>query len=65
MSLLDDWIAQAKERRASDVHIVANLPVRCRVDGQLENLTAYPLSLRIVKTWAGSWRGSATPKWKT
>ena len=40
MSLLDDWIAQAKERRASDVHIVANLPVRCRVDGQLENLTA-------------------------
>ena len=45
MSLLDDWIAQAKERRASDVHIVANLPVRCRVDGQLENLTAYPLSL--------------------
>lgn len=44
MSLLDDWIAQAKERRASDVHIVANLPVRCRVDGQLENLTAYPLS---------------------
>ena len=44
MSLLDDWIAQAKERRASDVHIVANLPVRCRVDGQLEDLTAYPLS---------------------
>ena len=44
MSLLDDWIAQAKERRASEIHIVANLPVRCRVDGQLENLTAYPLS---------------------
>ena len=44
MSLLDDWIAKAKESRASDVHIVAGLPVRCRVDGRLRDLTDYPLS---------------------
>ncbi len=44
MSLLDDWIAKAKESRGSDVHIVAGLPVRCRIDGRLTDLTDYPLS---------------------
>lgn len=45
MSLLDEWIAKAKAERVSDVHIVAGLPVRGRVDGRLVNLTDVPLSM--------------------
>lgn len=45
MSVLDDWIASALQQRVSDVHIVAGLPVRGRVDGRLINLTDTPLSI--------------------
>lgn len=44
MSLLDDWIAKAQQDRGSDVHIVAGLPVRVRIDGRLTDLTDYPLT---------------------
>ena len=44
MSILDDWIARAQQERASDVHIVAGLPVRGRVDGRLMDLTDTPMS---------------------
>ena len=44
MSVLDDWIAKAQQERVSDVHIVAGLPVRGRVDGRLLDLTETPMS---------------------
>lgn len=44
MSVLDDWIAKARQERVSDVHIVAGLPVRGRVDGRLLDLTETPMS---------------------
>lgn len=44
MSVLDDWIARAQQERVSDVHIVAGLPVRGRVDGRLLDLTEIPMS---------------------
>ena len=44
MSILDDWIARAQQERVSDVHIVAGLPVRGRVDGRLLDLTETPMS---------------------
>lgn len=44
MSVLDDWIAKAQQERVSDVHIVAGLPVRGRVDGRLMDLTETPMS---------------------
>ena len=39
MTDLNTLIAMAKELNASDVHIVSGLPVRCRVDGSIRNLT--------------------------
>lgn len=44
MSVLDDWIARAQQEWVSDVHIVAGLPVRGRVDGRLLDLTETPMS---------------------
>ena len=41
---MDDWIARAQQERVSDVHIVAGLPVRGRVDGRLLDLTETPMS---------------------
>lgn len=37
-AFFDSIISQAHERRASDIHIVRGLPIRLRIDGQLENL---------------------------
>ncbi len=34
---IDEIITQAKQRRASDIHIVCGVPVKIRVDGVLEN----------------------------
>ena len=35
---LHEIIAMAKERRASDIHIVCGVPIRIRVDGELVDL---------------------------
>ena len=52
MSLLDDWIAKAQQDRGSDVHIVAGLPVRVRIDGRLTDLTDYPSRFSFFITTA-------------
>ena len=41
---LNDLIAQAKARRTSDVHICPGLPVRFRIDGDLENMDEHILT---------------------
>ena len=41
---LELLMSQAMAADASDVHMVAGLPVRCRIDGRLQNLTDTPLT---------------------
>ena len=44
MSMLDEIVARARRSGASDVHIAAGVPIRFRVDGQLVDATADPLT---------------------
>lgn len=48
---LNDLIAQAKERRTSDVHICPGLPVRFRVDGDLQDFGS-PLTAEDTEAYA-------------
>ncbi len=48
---LNDLIAQAKERRTSDVHICPGLPVRFRVDGDLQDFDS-PLTPEDTEAYA-------------
>lgn len=41
---IEELIALASEKQASDVHLIAGLPPKCRVDGRIVNLTPEPLS---------------------
>ena len=41
---IQDIVARAAQMGASDIHIVQNLPVRVRVDGQLQDLDPAPLT---------------------
>ena len=43
-------IAIAAEKEASDVHLIAGLPPKCRIDGQIRSLT--------VRSLEDSWPGS-------
>ncbi len=36
---ISEIIAQAQQKGASDIHIVTGLPVKCRIDGKVQNLT--------------------------
>lgn len=36
---IDEIVAYAKERKASDIHIVCGLPVKCRIDGSMTSIT--------------------------
>ena len=36
---IEELIALAAEKRASDVHLIAGLPPKCRIDGRIETLT--------------------------
>lgn len=36
---IEELIALAGEKRASDVHLIAGLPPKCRIDGRIETLT--------------------------
>ncbi len=49
---LNDLIALAKERRTSDVHICPGLPVRFRVDGELEDMDPQPLTAEETMAYA-------------
>ena len=41
---VEELIAIAAEKGASDVHLIAGLPPKCRIDGRITNLTAEPLT---------------------
>ena len=36
---INDIIQQARKQKASDIHIVNGLPIKCRIDGQIRNLS--------------------------
>ena len=55
---IDTLIAMAKELNASDVHIVSGLPVRCRVDGSIRNLTDEVLTFADCESYGRSMAGS-------
>ena len=57
MITAESLILQAKERGASDIHLIAGLPAKFRVDGALYNMAETPLDeedcLRIARDLAG------------
>lgn len=44
MYSIEELIAIASEKEASDVHLIANLPPKCRIDGRITNLVDEPLT---------------------
>ena len=34
-----EYVSLAAERGASDIHLIAGLPAKCRLDGQIMNLS--------------------------
>ena len=44
---IEELIALAAEKRASDVHLIAGLPPKCRIDGRIET---------IVRNMDASWQ---------
>ena len=57
MTDLNTLIAMAKELNASDVHIVSGLPVRCRVDGSIRNLTEELLTFEDCENYGRAMAG--------
>ena len=57
MTDLNTLIAMAKELNASDVHIVSGLPVRCRVDGSIRNLTEETLTFEDCENYGRAMAG--------
>ncbi|MFR4578573.1 MAG: hypothetical protein ACLT76_01935 [Clostridium fessum] len=49
---IEELIALAAEKRASDVHLIAGLPPKCRIDGRIETLTDGGLTREDCE---GSW----------
>ena len=62
---LDTLIAMAKELGASDVHLVAGLPIRVRVDGSLRNLTEETLTPQDCETYGQILAGGQFPDIET
>lgn len=56
---LEEIVKAAALRNASDIHIAANMPVRCRIDGELVNLNDNVLSPLEAEEYAKELAGSA------
>ncbi|MDY6306426.1 MAG: PilT/PilU family type 4a pilus ATPase [Oribacterium sp.] len=41
---IEDLVATAAKKGASDVHLIAGLPPKCRIDGQIQNIIDTPLT---------------------
>lgn len=53
---VEELIAMAAEKRASDVHLIAGLPPKCRIDGEIVNLADVPLSKETVTPTVWNWQ---------
>lgn len=56
---LDEIIANARDMRASDVHLVRDLPPRFRIDGELKNFGEGRLSAEDLEIYAREMAGEA------
>ena len=53
---IEELIALAAEKRASDVHLIAGLPPKCRIDGRIETLTDGGLTREDCEEYGRSWQ---------
>ena len=57
MTDLNKVVRDSRERRASDIHIVRGLPIRIRVDGDLQDYDSYVLSDADCEAYAREMAG--------
>ena len=57
MYRIEELITIASEKGASDVHLIAGLPPKCRIDGLITNLTEETLTHEDCEEYGRSWRG--------
>ena len=50
--MLERIITKATEMKASDIHIVCGIPIRFRVDGQLQDMEAHPVTEEECRMYA-------------
>lgn len=60
-----ELVLQAKAAGASDLHLVRGLPVKCRIDGQMESLTQEPLTWEDCEALARELAGEAYSEMST
>ena len=56
---IEELIALAAEKRASDVHLIAGLPPKCRIDGRIETLTQGVLTREDCEEYGRQLAGDA------
>lgn len=56
---IEELIALAAEKRASDVHLIAGLPPKCRIDGRIETLTDGGLTREDCEEYGRQLAGNA------
>ena len=56
---IEELIALAAEKRASDVHLIAGLPPKCRIDGRIETLTEGVLTREDCEEYGRQLAGDA------
>lgn len=56
---IEELIALAGEKRASDVHLIAGLPPKCRIDGRIETLTEGVLTREDCEEYGRQLAGDA------
>ncbi len=65
MYRIEELIAIAAEKRASDVHLIAGLPPKCRIDGKIETLTDDVLTRDNCEEYAKQLAGAQSEKIKS
>ncbi len=58
MLTIEELVLQAREAGASDIHLIYNLPPKCRRDGMLENMSEEPLTAHECIQYAKSLAGT-------
>ena len=62
---IEELIARAAEKRASDVHLIAGLPPKCRIDGRIETLAEGVLSHEDCEEYGRQLAGEQTEQIET
>ncbi len=59
---VEELIAIAAQKGASDVHLIAGLPPKCRIDGRITNLTEEPLTTADCESYGEQLAGEYIKK---